>query len=192
MATKLDMSKAFDRVEWFFIQRVMERMGFNTRWINWVMLCITTVSYSVIINGVVWGNITPTRGLCQGDPFSLSLFLLCVEGLSAVVNEAARNQQWMSISICRGCPRITHLFFADDSILFSKANAKESQKLKQILQTYEEAFGQKINIEKSSMFFSPNMPQSVKEKIFAILGPMQGSKHSKYLGLPSFIGRSKK
>lgn len=192
MAAKFDMSKAFDRVEWCFIQQVMERMGFNTRWINWVMQFITIVSYSVIINEVAWGNIAPTKGLRQGDPLSPNLFLLCVEGLSALIHEAAQNQQWTGISVCRDCPRITHLFFVDDSILFSKVNAEESQKLKQILQAYEEASGQKINTDKSSVFFSLNMPQSAKENIFATLGPMQDSRHSKYLGLPSFIGRSKK
>ena len=80
----------------------------------------------------------------------------------------------------------------DDSILFCKAGAKDSRILKQILQTYEEVSGQKINTEKSSIFFSPNTSQEVKDEIFDTLGLMQDSRHMRYLGLPSFIGRSKK
>jgi len=80
----------------------------------------------------------------------------------------------------------------DDSILFYKASAEECWVLKQILQKYEEALGQKINTEKSSIFFSPNTSQEVKDEIFATLGPMQDSRQTRYLGLPSFIGRSKK
>ena len=95
------------------------------------------------------------------------------------------------ISIARGCPRVTHLFFADNSILFCKANPEECQELKLILRRYEEALGQKINTDKSSVFFSPNTSQDIKDEIFNILGPMQDSKHTKYLGLLSFIGRSK-
>ena len=64
MAIKLDISKVFDQVEWSFVKSVMVRMGFNLRWINSIMQCITSVSYSVIINRVTYGNITPTRGLC--------------------------------------------------------------------------------------------------------------------------------
>ena len=154
------------------------------------MRCITSVSYSVLINGAACGNITPSHGLRQRDPFSPTLFLICTEGLSAFIHEAARNHRWTGISICRGSPKVTHLLFADDSIC--KAGAEECQVLKQIIQTYEEASGQKINTKKSSIFFSPNTSQEVKDEIFDTLGPMQDSRHMRYLGLPSFIGRSKK
>ena len=123
MTAKLDISKAFNRVEWGFIQGVMEKLGFNSRWVNLVMKCITSVSYLVIINGATSGNIVPTWGLRQGDPFSPILFLIYTEGLLALINKATRNQLLTSISICRGYPRVTHLLFADDSILFCKASA---------------------------------------------------------------------
>ena len=192
MAVKLDMSKAFERVEWGFIKRVMEKLGFYSKWVSLIMQCITSVSYSILINGAAYGNIIPSRGLRQGDPLSPGLFLLCAEGLSAIIHEATRNHLLTGISISRNCPNITHLFFANDSILFCKAKTEECQELKQIFRRYEDASGQKINTDKSLVFFSPNTHQDLKEAIFGILRPMQDSKHSKYLGLSSFIGRSKK
>ena len=162
MATKLDMSKAFDRVEQGFIKRVMEKLGFSSKWINLVMRCISSVSYLVIVNGAACGNIIPTRGLRQGDPLSSTLFLICTKGLSAFIHRAAKNQCLICISIYKGCPRVTHLLFADDSILFCKASVEESRVLKNILQKYEDASGQKINIDKSSIFFNPNTSQEAK------------------------------
>ena len=191
MSIKLDMSKTFDRVEWNFIKEVMEKMGFAKKWVNLIMLCISFVSYSVIINGEACGNITPSRGIRQGDPLSPYLFLLCAESFSALIHKAARDNQISGMSIGRGCPIITHLFFADDSLLFCKAKNQECQKLVDILNSYEAASWQKINTDKSSVFFSPNSPQEKKESILNILGPMQDSKHNKYLGLPTIIGKSK-
>ena len=79
----------------------------------------------------------------------------------------------------------------DDGLLFYKASAQQCLELVQILNSYEEAFGQKINADKSSIFFSPNTANDAKEEILSILGPMQCSQHRKYLGLPSLIGKSK-
>lgn len=85
MAIKLDMSKAFDRIEWFCLERIMEKLGFHDRWISLMMMCIKSVSYSMLLNGEPKGLIHPTRGIRQGDPISPYLFLLCGEGLSAML-----------------------------------------------------------------------------------------------------------
>ena len=122
------------------------------------MHCITSVSYSILVNGAAYGNITPMRDLRQGDPISPYIFLLYADGFSSLIHDVAKNLKISGVSICKGCPKITHLFFANDSILFCKANSQEFQNLVKILQLYEAASGQKINADKSSVFFSSNTP----------------------------------
>ena len=124
-------------------------MGFHENWIQLVMKCITTVSYSMIINEATYGCIFPTRGLRQGDPLSLYLFLLCADGFLSLIKDAARNQLLSGVSICKGCPMVTHLFFAGNSLLFCKVNEQEFHILIEILELYEAASGQKVNAEKS-------------------------------------------
>ncbi|KAK9987792.1 hypothetical protein SO802_028031 [Lithocarpus litseifolius] len=192
MVVKLDMRKAYNRVEWVFLEKIMEKMGFNNKWICLMMNCISSVSYSILINGVIHGCIVPTRGLRQGDPLSPYLFLLCAKGLTGLIVVAARNKRLSGISIRRGSPSITHLLFADDSVIYCKAFGQESKELQIILQKYEEATGQRINTEKSSIFFSQNTDEETKKEVREILGAMQDTQSKKYLSLPSLIGRSKK
>jgi hypothetical protein len=66
----------------------MVQMGFCSKWVSWIMLCVETVDYSVLVNGAYVGPIVPGRGLRQGDPLSPYLFIICVEGLSSLIREA--------------------------------------------------------------------------------------------------------
>lgn len=82
---KLDMAKAYDRFEWGYVEVVMRSMGFGEKWISWVILCVRTVKFHVLFDGNLVGPIVPQRGLRQGGPLSPYLFLLCVEGMSALI-----------------------------------------------------------------------------------------------------------
>ena len=192
MALKLDMSKAYDRIEWAFLKQVMLKMGFNNKWVSLMMECISSVSYSILINGSPQGLLKPTRGLRQGDPLSPYLFLLCAEGLHGLLHQAANNKLIRGISLSRGGPQLTHLFFADDSLLFCRDRRDECETLLNILAQYEAGSGQQINREKTTLFFSKSTPASNQTELLQLLGVPAIKEYEKYLGLPSFVGRSRR
>ena len=148
----------------------MVRMGFHGRWISLIMECISSVSYSLLINGEPTDHITPTRGLRQGDPISPYLFLLCAEGLNGLVQKATLQGDIHGVSLCPRGPKITNLFFAEDSLLFCRAFIRECHKIQEILTIYEKASGQQLNRAKTTLFFSRNTPQDMQEELKDILG----------------------
>ncbi|XP_074306594.1 putative mitochondrial protein AtMg01250 [Silene latifolia] len=121
MAIKLDMAKAYDRVEWGFLRQVLITMGFDRGWTERVMECVSTVTFSVLLNGIPSEEFQPTRGLRQGDPLSPYLFILCAEALSNLMRRAVEANSIHGIRIARNAPAISHLLFADDSIFFARA-----------------------------------------------------------------------
>ena len=105
MALKLNMSKAYNRGEWRYLEVIMRKLRFNERWTSLMMMSISTVTYSVLINGEAKGSIVPSRGLRQGDPISPYLFLLCVEGLSAMLRKEEEQGNIQGIVVCKGAPQ---------------------------------------------------------------------------------------
>lgn len=192
VAVKLDMAKAYDRVEWGFVRRMLDVMGFPECFSRLIMQCIQTVSYAVLIQGRPFGRIVPSRGLRQGDPISPYLFLLVAEGFSSLLRRAERENLIHRVAIARGAPSVSHLFFADDSMLFCDASVRECTNLKGIFGVYEEASGQKINFDKSAMCFSPRIPRGDREACCAALDMTVVPCHERYLGLPTVVGRDKK
>lgn len=191
-AIKLDMSKAYDRVEWDFLRHMMLRLGFHDQWVNLVMKCVTSVTYRIKINGEHSDQIYPQRGLRQGDPLSPYLFIICAEGLSALLQKAQADGKIEGIKVCRDTPRINHLFFADDSLVLMRAGQNDAQELRRVLNIYEVASGQVINKDKSSVLFSPNTLQSDRMEVRSALCINQEAKNERYLGLPVSIGKSRR
>ncbi|KAL2892194.1 LINE-1 reverse transcriptase-like protein [Bienertia sinuspersici] len=189
---KLDMSKAYDRVEWNFLENMMLKMGFPSCFVKCIMNCVTSSSFSVLINGQPSRRFSPSRGLRQGDPLSPFLFIICAEGLSRLLKDAERRKVIHGLKIGKHVQPITHLFFADDSLLFVRATEGEIEAVMEILSKYEMASGQKLNLEKSEISFSRNIEQEKKNMLQRKLSFKAVEEYEKYLGLPTYVGSSKK
>ena len=170
----------------------MEKMGFSSKWIRWIMECIKSVSYSILVNGEPKGHFVPTRGLRQGDPLPPYLFLICSEGLNGLIEHAVVNKHIEGVSLCRKGPKISHLFFADDSLLFCRARVGDMEKIQEILGKYERASRQKINSDKTTLFFSNNTLNVTKDEMKNLLGVAEIKEYERYLGLSTVVGRKKK
>lgn len=180
-------------IDWkAFIRNMMERFGFNQIWIQRVMTFISSASYTFLHDGEQFGRVIPGRGVRQGDPMSPYIYIMCVEGLSAII---CRNEEAGLIHGCRiakEAPVISHLLFEDDCYLFFKATKAEAGVMKRILSRYAEISGQIINFNKSVVTFSPNIRLVDREEVCMELGVQENASPGKYLGLPMNIRRNKK
>ena len=153
--------------------------------------CISTVSYSILVNGEPHGYIQPSRRLHQGDPPSPYLFLLCAEGLHSLIKKAEMDGDIQGISLCCRGQKITRLFFADDNLLFSKAITNACEKIQGILDQYEKASGQQVNRDETTIYFSKATPEASNNAINEALEVPIIRQYEKYLGLPSLVGRNR-
>lgn len=143
------------------------------------------------MNGRQSGHIIPSRGLRQGDPLSLYLFLLCVEGLVSLLKEATRINKIRGFAAAKNGPRISHIFFADDSLICCRAKKGDCLELLRNLTVYKHASGQEVNNDKSRLMFSRNTSEADKIMMRHVLGICRSMENDCYLGLPLMFGRSK-
>jgi len=136
-AYKLDLSKVYDRVDWAFLEKVQMKLGFHRTWVRWIMSCVSSIRFSIRFNGVLTDSFTPTRGLRQGDPLSPYLFLFVADALSMTLQNETRNGNLEELKITRAAPGISHLLFADDALLFFKANDSQARRVKEVIGKFE-------------------------------------------------------
>ncbi|KAL8096595.1 hypothetical protein AgCh_037529 [Apium graveolens] len=168
-----------------------ERFEFPTLWVDRVMNCVKSVSYSFLRDGDVFGEIIPQRGVRQGDPISPFMYIICAEGLSGMIRVHEECGLLYGRKIANKAPSISHLLFAYDCYFFLKAKKSEAITLKSALQRYEVLSGQIINYEKSEVVFSPNTNEEDRMEVCESLGVRQVQKPGKYLGMPMNVGSSK-
>ncbi|KAJ9681592.1 hypothetical protein PVL29_017816 [Vitis rotundifolia] len=185
LVCKLDIEKVYDSINWNFLMKVLHKMGFGSRWMEWIWWCISIAKFSVLVNGVPAGFFSSSRGLRQGDPISPYLFVLGMEVLSALIRRVVDGG---FIFGCRLRGRggmemnVSHLLFADDTIIFYEARKEHLTSLGWILAWFEAASGLRINLAKSELI--PIAEVEDIEDMVVELGCRVGTFPTKYLGLP--------
>ncbi|RVW88076.1 Transposon TX1 uncharacterized 149 kDa protein [Vitis vinifera] len=182
---KLDIEKAYANVDWTFILTVMQKMGFGEKWIRWIKWCISTASFSMLVNGTPTGFFQSSKGLRQGDPLSPYLFVIAMKVFSAFLQRAVEGGY---LSGCRVKGRseegalISHLLFADDTLVFCKPSQDHLTHLSWLLMWFEAASGLRINLDKSELI--PVGRVENMDDLAWEFGCKVGSLPSTYLGMP--------
>ncbi|XP_057760081.1 uncharacterized protein LOC130980412 [Arachis stenosperma] len=189
MAIKIDLEKAYDRLKWSFIVDTLKDIGMPDHFINLVYACISTARMRVLWNGEALDEFSPSRGIRQGDPLSPYIFVLCIERLSQLISVAVDTEVWNPISLSRDGPKLSHLCFADDMILFAEASMEQADVIKKVLEAFCNSSGQRVNNEKTRVFFSNNINHNIREGVSEVLQFSRTNDLGKYLGVPLLHSR---
>ncbi|KAL6194708.1 hypothetical protein ACLB2K_035785 [Fragaria x ananassa] len=189
MAWKIDLAKAYDKLQWQFIESVLWEVGIRDKLLQLMIQCFTSVNSRVIVNGEVTKDFCPESGLRQGDPLSPYLFVLCMEKLSHLITFQVEQGRWKPVKICQNGPAVSHLFFADDLILFGEASLAQAEVMRSCIDCFCLNSGQEVSFEKSSIFCSPNTEEGLAMHISDICGSPLSDDLGNYLGVPLLHSR---
>ncbi|EOY17514.1 Uncharacterized protein TCM_042330 [Theobroma cacao] len=190
LALKLDMMKAYDKLDWSFLFKVLQHFGFNGQWIKMIQKCISNCWFSLLLNGRTEGYFKSERGLRQGDSISPQLFIIAAEYLSRGLN--ALYDQYPSLHYSSGVSiSVSHLAFADDVLIFTNGSKSALQRILAFLQEYQEISGQRINVQKSCFVTHTNVSSSRRQIIAQTTGFSHQLLLITYLGAPLYKGHKK-
>lgn len=189
MILKLDLEKAYDKVNWNYLESTLFAFNFPGDLVALIMFFVRNATTKILWNGEPLESFEHTCGLRQGDPLSPYLFVRCVERLAYLILEVVEERKWEPLKPCRGCPALSHLFFADDLLLMGKATVSTTRTIKRVLDKFCEASGLNLNPTKSKVYFSKTGGASLKGQISGILGFAQTQTLGKYLGANLAHGR---
>jgi hypothetical protein len=189
---KLDLEKAYDHINWNFLLYLLKRCGFGERWRGWIEWCNLTVRFSILVNGTPEGFFnssrgffSSSRGIRQGDPLSPLLFVIVMEALSTMMRIAEDRGLVSGFSVgplSNPGLSISHLLFADDTLVFCDADEEQLRNLRCLFFCFEAASGLRINLSKSEIVPIGEVPDI--GRLASIFDCKVVGLHMKYLGLP--------
>nr|GEZ14308.1 RNA-directed DNA polymerase, eukaryota, reverse transcriptase zinc-binding domain protein [Tanacetum cinerariifolium] len=182
MLFKVDFEKAFDFVSWKYLDYMLHKLGFGSRWCTWITNCLMSVRTSILINGSPTSEFSLKRGLRQGDPLSPFLFIIVMEGLHMALNDGIASNMFHGVRIGSNI-HLSHLFYADDVIIISDWNQNDMENITRILNIFYIASGLKINFHKYNVF-GVGVSNSEVASMTACTGCEACSFPFSYLGLP--------
>ncbi|XP_072971995.1 uncharacterized protein [Typha angustifolia] len=178
---KADLSKAFDRMEWLFICDSLKLFGFPNNFIHLIKACISTTSLAIEVNGKADRYFLPSRGIRHGCPLSPYLFIIGSNVLSLHLENEMRLSRIRGIKIAKAAPPISHLMFADDLLLFGKANEKEAANFNSCQDLYYNWSRQAINFEKSAIQFSSKTSHGQKNIVLNLVKNTKGKQKKSWV-----------
>ncbi|KAI3750395.1 hypothetical protein L2E82_21030 [Cichorium intybus] len=180
---KVDFDKAFDSINWEYLNSVLVQMGFGNKWCRWINGCLRSSRASVLVNGAPTKEFEITRGVRQGDPLSPFLFIIAMEGLNAALLSAREHDIFNGVKLPNNGPSVSHLFYADDALFIGEWSRSNVKNLARILRCFHAASGLKVNFSKSKVF-GVGVSTNELNQYANILGCEVGHMPFKYLGVP--------
>ncbi|GKV53518.1 hypothetical protein SLEP1_g60039, partial [Rubroshorea leprosula] len=180
---KADFEKAYDSVNWEFLDVMLDKLGFCLLWRTWIQECLASASVSILVNGSPTEEFQMTKGLRQGDPLAPFLFLVVAEALNGLINKAVEEGLLEAATVGSGVVQISHLQFTDDTLIFCKASPDNAWAIKCIFRSFELISGLKVNFFKSSLS-GIHVNDEDLSAMADMLNCMVGTIPFKYLGVP--------
>ncbi|GJX41196.1 RNA-directed DNA polymerase, eukaryota [Tanacetum coccineum] len=149
---KVDFEKAYDCVNWEFLEDIMQQMGFGRKWCGWIRACLESATSSVLVNGSPTKEFALERGIRQGDPLSPFLFLIVAESLNVAMQEVVQGGLFDGVKVGSDGIEVSHLQYADDTIFVGDWNRRNIISLMKLLKCFQMASGLKVNLNKSTLF----------------------------------------